>query len=93
MLEVYNTPLFEVREVVEPVLVSKQHASLLNVEPFSLALHLASTLLTHQSEPFQYSEAILPRQRAHYQVRFQGSHPGDETTPRVGRTLDILPPD
>ena len=93
LLETYHVQLTEVQEVVEPTLITERHASLLHVEPFSPALHLSSVLLTHNGVCVQYSDAIIPRQCARYQVRVAGRQSAeDEPATSAGRSLVVILP-
>jgi GntR family transcriptional regulator len=92
LLKTYHVQLTEVQEIVEPTLITERHASLLHVEPFSPALHLSSVLLTHNGACVQYSDAIIPRQCARYQVRVAGRQTAEEPTTSAGRSLVVILP-
>lgn len=73
MSEMYHTRLVEAREIVEPVLVTEEHAALLEVEPYSPALHLETQVFTQGSDvPVEFTNAIVPGQRSRYYVNMKG---------------------
>ncbi len=94
LLDIFHIQCIEIGEIVEPVLITEYHASLLQVEPFTPALHLSSSLLTYNRELIQYSDAIIPRQRARYQVLVKGGQTAaDEPSTLAGRSLSIVQPE
>jgi GntR family transcriptional regulator len=90
MLDRYYVPLVEVQDVIEPTLVGERQAELLGVKPFSLALHLRTSLYTLNDELFQYSDGIIPGQRSRYLVHMK-SHKvnGEDSSTSAGRSFII----
>jgi GntR family transcriptional regulator len=90
MLDRYYVPLVEVRDVIEPTLVGERQAELLDVKPFSLALHLRTSLYMLNEELFQYSDGIIPGQRSRYLVHMK-SHKtsGEDSSTSAGRSFII----
>jgi GntR family transcriptional regulator len=91
MLETYHVRLVQAREFVEPVLVTEQHATLLDVKPFSPALHLETLVFTFDGEPVEFTDAIVPGQRSRYFVNLSGYHgAGQEPSVRAGRSFTLI---
>ena len=93
MLDTYHVPLVEVRDVIEPTLITEEQAGLLDVKAFSLALHIESSLYTFNDELFQFSDAIIPSQRSRYLVHMKSTQAaGEDMSPAAGRGFVVASP-
>lgn len=91
MLEMYHVHLAQAREFVEPILVTERHASLLDVKPYSPALHLETLVLTVEGEAVEFTDAIVPGQRSRYFVNLAGyNDASQETSMRAERSFKLI---
>lgn len=92
ILEEYKTPLIEARESIEPILINPDQAEVLNVEPFSPALHLITLVYTENNLPVEFTDAVVPGQRSRYYVNMKEFHQKGEASMLAERSFSFIQP-